>query len=117
MTTINVLDEKKVVACTVVTDERHRPGADITYVMPQGYLASASWRLMFIREALDLCDNRTFAQVCRLVDMPGEEYDWSFIRDADSETLSAVAAALYYNVGEKMKALGLTSVTKFRKEA
>ena len=110
--TITILgDDKKPVAVQVVTDGLS--GADVTYRAPQGYLASASWRLMFVREAMELCDPRTFDLVCTRVGMP-DEYDWSFVRDADEETLTVVRALLYFKVGPLMTKMGLTSVTKWR---
>jgi len=106
-------DDKKPVQVAVVAAPEGLPGADVTYRMPQGYLASASWRLMFIREAMELCDPKTFDLICARVGMP-DEYDWSFVRDADGETLAVVSALLYFKVGPAMTKMGLTSVTKWR---
>jgi len=105
--TITILHEGKALEVEAVDGY---PDADITYRTTVG-LASASWRLLFIREALDLCDAATLNSVCNLVGMP-DEYDWSFVRDADETTLTAVSALLYYKVGRTMQKLGLTSVTK-----
>lgn len=105
--TITILDdEKKAIVVAVIEGDKR---ADVTYRHPLGHLASASWRLLFIREALDLCDTKTFEEVCYIVGMP-DEYDWSFVRDADSDALNAASALLYRKVGAAMNKLGLTSV-------
>lgn len=98
------------------------PDSDVTYRAEGGHLASASWRLLFIREALDLCEKgwtitgkRTIYEICCMVMMPTGEYDWSFIRDADEQTLFSVSEHLYTRMGKTMKKMGLTSVTKFRR--
>lgn len=109
--TITVLEDGKALLVETV---RNEGGGDVTYLMPQGYRASASWKLMFIREALDLCPARLFNEISDMVMPESAEFDWSFVRDADEMTKDAIAERLYRSVGGKMEKMGLTSVAEFR---